>query len=252
MRQVKELRPYCIPTTRIKPDKLQKKIKLNPSSRMMQERERNLLLEHDCQNGPWTAAKIEDSDKTKHPPGQVSVGRNEEESSWNAIAESISIFHRPRSPSHRRLPTSQLLSWDRYSLRLFLKKTNAQATNPAHANPHNNNNNNREKPSSSSQKARADEGVRLRFRQDPRRKSPSVSPLANRDSENFYFFAGGARPWLLLQFLRPAWSPPLRRSDLSLPSRPYFSLLFLIFFFSTSLINKTIKESKTSKKKTFN
>jgi hypothetical protein len=52
------------------------------------------------------------------------------------------MLYRPRSPSPRRLPTSQLLSWDRYSLRLFLKKTNAQATNPAHANPHNNNNNN--------------------------------------------------------------------------------------------------------------
>jgi hypothetical protein len=34
----------------------------------------------------------------------------------------------------------------------------------------------------------------------------------------------------------------------SLPSHPYFSLLFLIFFFSTSFINKTIKESKISKK----
>jgi hypothetical protein len=69
------------------------------------------------------------------------------------------------------------------------------------------------------------------------------SPLANRDSENFYFaFAA-----LLLRFLRPARNLPLRPSNLSLPSRPYFSLLFLIFFFSASIINKTIKESKTSK-----
>jgi hypothetical protein len=83
-----------------------------------------------------------------------------------------------------------------------------------------------------------------------RRKS---SPLANRDSENFYFaFAGGDRPPLLLQFHHPARNPLLRPSNLSLPSHPYFSLLFLIFFFSTSLINKTIKESKTSQKKRFN
>jgi hypothetical protein len=72
-----------------------------------------------------------------------------------------------------------------------------------------------------------------------RRKS---SPLANRDRENFYFaFVGGDRPPLLLQFLHPARNPPL-------PSHPYFSLIFLNFFFSTSPINKTIKESKTSKK----
>jgi hypothetical protein len=225
MRQVKELRPYCIPTTRIKPGKLQKK---NQTESKLEndagERERNLLLEHDCQNGPWTAAKIEDSDKTKHPPGQVSVGRNEEESSWNAIAESISIFHRPRSPSHRRLPTSQLLSWDRYSLRLFLKKTNAQATNPAHANPHNN----REKPSSSSQKARAHEGVRLRFRQDPRRRSPNVSPLTNRDSENFYFFAGGAPPPCLKSSPAPLKSFPAL-SPLFFPSFSHFFLFYLAY-----------------------
>jgi hypothetical protein len=68
-------------------------------------------------------------------PGQVSVGRKEEESSRNAVAESTSLLHRPRSPSHRRLPPSRLLSRDRYSPRLFLKRTNAQATNPAHAIP---------------------------------------------------------------------------------------------------------------------
>jgi hypothetical protein len=56
------------------------------------------------------------------------------------------------------------------------------------------------------------------------------SPLANR-----FAFAGGARPPLLLRFLSPARNPSLRPSNLSLPSRPYFSLLFLIF-------NKTIQE----------
>jgi hypothetical protein len=68
-------------------------------------------------------------------PGQVSVGRKEEESSRNAVAESTSLLHRPRSPSHRRLPPSRLLSRDRYYPRLFLKRTNAQAKNPAHAIP---------------------------------------------------------------------------------------------------------------------
>jgi hypothetical protein len=61
------------------------------------------------------------------------------------------------------------------------------------------------------------------------------SPLAKHDRENFYFgFIGGARQPLLLLFLLPARNPPLCPSNLSLPSRPYFSLLFLIFFFSTS------------------
>ncbi len=44
MRQAKQLRLYCIPTTRIKPCKLQKQIKLNPSSTMMQEREREIYF----------------------------------------------------------------------------------------------------------------------------------------------------------------------------------------------------------------
>jgi hypothetical protein len=232
MRQLKELRPYCIPTTRIKPGKLQKQIKLNPSSRMMQERERNLLLEHGCQNGPWTAAKIEDSDKTKHPPGQVSVGRNEDESSRNAIAESISLLHRPRSPSHRRLLTSQLLSWDRYSLRLFLKKTNAQATNLAHANPHGNNNN-REKPllhrrrpahmnayafvlAKTHGSNRQRKSLRWRTVIAKISTSPSPAELVRHSSYN-----SSALPEIL----------PSAPSNLSLPSRPYFSLSFLIFFF---------------------
>jgi hypothetical protein len=67
------------------------------------------------------------------------------------------------------------------------------------------------------------------------------SPLANR-----FAFAGRARPPLLLRFLSPARNPSLRPSNLSLPSRPYFSLLFLIFFL---IISKTIQELKTSPKK---
>jgi hypothetical protein len=47
----------------------------------------------------------------------------------------------------------------------------------------------------------------------------------------------------------PAQNPPLCPSNLSIPSRPYFS--FLIFFFFTSLINKSIKKSKTSKNTAF-
>jgi len=63
--------------------------------------------------------------------------------------------------------------------------------------------------------------------------------LANHQSKNFYFaFVGGAHLPLLLWFLCPAQNPPLCPSNLSIPSRPYFS--FLIFFLFTLLINKSI------------
>jgi hypothetical protein len=75
------------------------------------------------------------------------------------------------------------------------------------------------------------------------------SPLANRDSENFYFaFAARARPPLLLRFLRPARNPPLCPSNHSLPFFfPSFSLFF--FFFSTTIIKTAIKELKNFPKK---
>jgi len=70
--------------------------------------------------------------------------------------------------------------------------------------------------------------------------------LANRESQNFYLaFTGGARSPLVLRFLRLARNPPLHASNLSLPSRPFFPLLFLFFSSFTSLIKK-------SKKKRFN
>jgi hypothetical protein len=79
----------------------------------------------------------------------------------------------------------------------------------------------------------------------------NYSSLANCESENFYFaFASGTRPSLLLRFLRPTRNLPLRPSNLLLASRHYFSL-FISPFFSTSVVNKSIKKSKTSKKKRF-
>jgi hypothetical protein len=65
---------------------------------------------------------------------------------------------------------------------------------------------------------------------------------------NFYFaFAKGTCPPLLLWFLHLTQNPPLCPQIF-----PYSPLLFLYFFhfFFTSLINKSIKTSKKSKKKT--
>jgi hypothetical protein len=66
-----------------------------------------------------------------------------------------------------------------------------------------------------------------------------------RESEKFYFaFAGGALPPLLLGFLRPARNPPLRPSNLSLPSRP-FPFFFSFFSFLPCLLTNQFKKKKT-------
>jgi hypothetical protein len=75
------------------------------------------------------------------------------------------------------------------------------------------------------------------------------SPLANRDSENFYFaFAGGARPPLLLRFLRLPEILPSAPQIFPCPLALIFPLYFFSFFFPTSLLTKQLKNQKLPKK----
>jgi hypothetical protein len=73
------------------------------------------------------------------------------------------------------------------------------------------------------------------------------SPLANRESENFYFtFAVGARPPLLLECLCPARNPPSAPQIFPCPLAlfPSFShfFLFLPCLLTNQLENKKFKE----------
>ncbi len=99
------------------------------------------------------------------------------------------------------------------------------------------------------EKARAHEGVRLRFRQDSRRKSLAKVLSAGEPWQRKFLLrlrrrSSSATPPTIPP---PARNPPLRPSNLSLPSRPYFSPLFLSFVFPTSLLTKQLKNQKLQK-----